>query len=91
MFEALEWFAKGGIPAFLSSAGLSMVVFAGLDLAVESAMESVLDELNGLPSDLLQLALLMGIGEAISIIGSAILTRVALLQASNVLGLGKAT
>lgn len=91
MFQAVEWFAKGGVPAFLASSGMTMVVFAGIDLAVQSAMDNIVATLNSVEGDLLQLVLLSGVGEAISLIGSAILTRVALLQASNVLGLGKAT
>ena len=89
LFEALQWFAKGGVPAFLTSAGMTMVVFAGLDIAVEAALDAAVDEMNGIPSEVLDLALVGGLGEFISILGSALMTRAALIAAQNVMGLGK--
>jgi len=90
LFEALQWFAKGGVPAFLTSAGMTMVVFAGLDIAVESALDQASSLIGGMTGDVVDLALLGGMGEAISIIGSALMTRAALMAAQNVMGLGKA-
>ncbi|SIQ24751.1 DUF2523 family protein [Marinobacterium stanieri] len=87
LFKLLEWFSTGGITSMMTHAGLSMIVFAGLDAMVSELLDTAVDGLNGLPSAALQLALLAGISEFFSIIGGAILTRIALMTAMNSVGL----
>lgn len=87
LFKLLENFAKGGINSWLIHAGLTVVVFSGLDVLVTEGLDYASDALGGLPSDALKLALLAGVGDFFSIVGGALLTRVALVTAMNSVGL----
>jgi hypothetical protein len=87
IIKVLQWFAKGGPAAFLIHAGLSVAVFSGLDIIAEGALEQAVSALNGLPSDALGLALLAGVDDFFSIIGSAILTKIALNTAMSSMSL----
>lgn len=89
LFKLVEWFAKGGVAAFFIQAGLTVVAFSGLDVLITAALDYGVDSLNGLPSAALQLALLAGVSEFFSIVGGALLTRIALVTAMNGLGLKK--
>lgn len=73
----------------LGGAGLSLATAALLLPAITSALNAAASGINGIPSDVLNVALLFGFGEAMSLIGSAMLTRVAMN--STRLGLKKAT
>jgi len=87
LFKLLENFAKGGINSWMIHAGITAVVFSGLDILITEALDYAINGLDGLPADALQLALLCGISEFFSIIGSALLTRVALVMATQSMGL----
>jgi len=56
--------------------GLSLVTYAGMDLMINQVIGSAQSAWGGLPAGILQLAGLAGIGQALSIISGAILTRV---------------
>lgn len=88
LFKILENFAKGGINSWMIHAGLTVVVFSGLDILITEGLDYAVSALSGLPSAALQLALLAGIGQFFSIVGGALLTRVALVTAMNSVGLG---
>lgn len=90
LFKLVEWFAKGGVPAFMIAAGLTVAVFTGLDILVKAALDQAVSHFEGLPSDVLALAQLAGAGQFFSIIGGAILTRVALVTATSALSLKRA-
>lgn len=72
----------------LSGAGLALTTGAVMTPLVAGALDAVASAAGGLPGDLLQVAAMGGIGEAMGIIGSAMLTRVA-IQSARV-GLKKA-
>ena len=91
LIKILEWFAKGGVSSFLVSAGLTVVVFSGMDILVSEGLNYAISALDGLPSAALSLALLSGVGDFFNIIGSALLTRVALVTATQSLSLGRAS
>lgn len=88
LFKILENFAKGGINSWMIHAGLTVVVFSGLDILITEGLDYAANAFSGLPSAALQLALLCGISEFFSIVGGALLTRVALVTAMNGVGLG---
>jgi hypothetical protein len=90
LFKLVEWFAKGGVQAFMVQAGLSVLVFSGLDILVTSALGFAIDSVLGLPPDVLKLVQLSGIDDFFNIIGSAILTRLALKAATSSLSMGRA-
>lgn len=91
IYGALAWAMAGLIPTLLLGAGLAIVTYVGLSPLVEAGLDAAVSKLtgSGLPDVALQLALLSGLGEALSIIGSAILTRLAISAAANVAGLKK--
>lgn len=65
----------------LSGAALSLVSFAGLAPLVLSMLNGAANAVGGVPANVLNLALLSGIGVALSAIGSAVMTRVAIKAA----------
>ena len=77
------------IARMLSGAGLSVVSMAALMPVVLTALNLVASQINGMSADLASLALLSGLGEGMSIVGSAIMARMAISSTS--LGIGKAT
>lgn len=87
IYGALAWAAAGLIPMLLVGAGLSIVTFAVMQPLVTSLLEQGVSALNGLPQAAVQIALLAGLGESLSIVGSAILTRLAISTASNIAGI----
>lgn len=74
----------------LTGAGMSVVSFAALLPLVQGALNMIAASVNGLPSDVASVALLGGFGEALSIIGSAVLTRMAIASAQVGLTKGSA-
>lgn len=86
VISILSAFAKGGVQAFLISAGLSITVFAGLEVIVDGALGHVVSSIGGLPSAVYQFAMLSGLGNFVNITGSALLTRLALNAATSALG-----
>jgi len=91
IYGALAWAMSGLIPTLLVGAGLSLVTFTALNPLIESMLEGAASSLNGLPLAAVQWTLLAGVGDALSILGSAILTRLSIVAASNALGLRKTT
>lgn len=72
----------------LSGAGLSVISYAAITPVVLAALNLVATRINGLLADAASLALMSGTGEAMSIVGSAIMARMAINAAGA--GIGKA-
>lgn len=87
LFGIVSWAMSGLIPMILVGAGMSLVLYAGIQPLIEGLLNDSASAINGLPEIALQLLLLTGVGEALSILGSAILTRFAITMASNVAGI----
>jgi len=68
-------------------AGLTLIVGGSLTLLVQPRLEAAAASIGGIGGDLGQLILLGGLGEALTILGSAILTRLAIQVANRVLGI----
>lgn len=73
----------------LSGAGLSLVSMAALLPLVTSALNAAASAVGGIGGDVLNVILLFGFGEALSVMGAAMLTRMS-VQAAGV-GLKKAS
>lgn len=71
----------------LTGAGLSIASYAAITTAATTALTVAVNSFSGLGSDLANIVLLCGVGQSISILGAAILTRAA-IQSAN-LGLTK--
>lgn len=63
--------------------GLSIASFVGMDLLMNQVISATQNAWGGLPSGILQLAGLAGIGQALGIIMGAVLTRVLIWQLSR--------
>lgn len=87
LYSVLQHWTKGGLNGLLSGAGIGVVVLAGMATMVTELLDKATDMLGGLTGDILDIALLAGIDTGLSMIGSAMLTRVALNQASVSFGL----
>lgn len=62
----------------LTGLGLGLVTYAALTPLVLSALNVMRSMTGGMTASVLQVALLSGIGEALSMIGAAIMTRTAI-------------
>lgn len=77
----------GGLLArVLVGAGMTVLTYAGISVAVSALLDELIVHMTELPSAVLNIALLFGVGDAINIIGSAMLT----VLAWKSLGLGVA-
>ena len=63
--------------------GLSVVSFVGMDLVMDQVISTAQNAWGGLPAGILQLAGLAGVGQALSIIFGAIMTRVLIWNLSK--------
>lgn len=72
------WVISSVIAKVFIALGIGLFSYYGLYALVEQLLNQVSGLLNGLPAEVFQLISLAGIPEALSIIGSAVLTRAAL-------------
>ena len=77
---------RSGATMLLGS-GLSVASYAAIATATTAALTSAVGFMGQMPAAMLQLVLLSGAGQALSIVGAALLTRAAIQAAS--LGLTK--
>lgn len=77
---------KSGARMLIGS-GLSLATFAAITTATTAMLTAAVGYFGGLPAVCLQLVLLCGAGQALSLIGAALLTRSAIQSAG--LGLTK--
>lgn len=86
MLRSLKLFLKGlfggAIANLLIGGGMAVVSFAALKLAIEGGLTVVQSYVGGLPSDIFGVVMLLGFGDALSMIGSALLVRAAIASAS---------
>ncbi|PTB88425.1 hypothetical protein C9927_04195 [Pseudidiomarina aestuarii] len=87
IYSALAWMASSLLPLLLVGAGLTLVSFTAFQPLVQAFFDEAVSNLNGLPATALQLMLLGGFGEFLTIIGSAVLTRLAISTASTFFGI----
>jgi len=66
----------------LTGAGLSVASYGAITVAITAALSALTSSFSGLSSGMLNIILLSGAGEAISIIGAAMLTRAAINSAT---------
>jgi hypothetical protein len=87
----ITWALSGFIARIMLGAGLTFVTALTLVPLVRGALETTASFLEGMPSAAAQLALLGGVGEFLTIIGSALLTRAAIRAAMAGLGIKQGT
>ena len=91
MFAALGELLTGlfgvMIARMLIGAGLGVVTYGALSTAVSLALNALVAQFSGLPADMLNMLLLSGVGQGLSIIGSAMAARAAMKAASVGVGM----
>ena len=94
MQQILIWFARIFISQFivraLAGAGLALITYQGLSGYVEGFLSAWANSVSGLPSDMVALLMIAGVGEAIDIIGSAMLSVAAIRLAMQTVKVGVA-
>ncbi len=83
----LQSFVKGGVQSFMVQAGLTAVSVGSISFIADNALSQVVSSFGALPEAVYQFALLTGFGSFLNIVGSALLTKIALNAASESLGL----
>lgn len=79
--ELLRNLVGDSIATALMGGGLALVSFAALSAVLIGALNQAASAFAGIGGDVLNILLLGGLGEVLSIIGSAMLTRVAITSA----------
>lgn len=77
------------IARILLALGFSVVTINGFEAAINSLKQQLIGSMNGLPSEMLQVVLLGGVGQGLGLITAAVAVRVLLWQiqsATKVLG-----
>ena len=67
----------------LAALGFSIVTITGFQIAINALKDQLISNVNQLPAEMLQIALLGGIGEGLGMITAAIAVRVLLWQIQN--------
>lgn len=78
-----------GIARMLSGAGLALTTGMVLTPMMTGGLQAAASAIGGVPADILNVALLGGLGSVMSIVGTAMVTRIAVSSAT--IGLKKAT
>lgn len=86
LYAALLWALTGLIPRLMVGAGLTFLTAAGISTLVNDALNSAAGGLSQLPASVFQVVAMSGVGSALSIVGSAILTRLAIVSATKIIG-----
>jgi hypothetical protein len=87
--ELLTGLLGGLLARVLIGAGMGVVTYGVLNTAVAAGLNAMVSQFSGMPADMLNLLLLSGVGQGLSIIGSAMTARAAMRAAS--VGVGMAS
>lgn len=85
--ELLTGLLGGLLARVLIGAGMGVVTYGVLTTAVSGALSAMVAQFGGVPSDMLNLLLLSGVGQGLSIIGAAMTARAAMRAASVGVGM----
>lgn len=79
LFKVLMWAMGGLIARTLVGAGLTVVGYVAFVPLLEYGLDQLNYALGGIAADVLNVLLLGGLGDIITIIGSAMMTKISLL------------
>ncbi len=85
--ELLTGLLGGLLARVLIGAGMGVVTYGVLTTAVAGALSAMVAQFGGIPADMLNLLLLSGVGQGLSIIGAAMTARAAMRAASVGVGM----
>lgn len=87
LFKSLVvWVLAGAVARLLAGAGLAIGTYAVLSNLLDSFLQLLTSSLNGITSGFANLLWLAGVGDAISIVGSALVAVAAINSARVFLG-----
>lgn len=84
------WLLANSLARILTGATLTLVTATWVGGYVNSLLSSLANQWSGVSADTLAFLAYSGVGNYLSIVGSAIVARVAITAAAGVLGIGKA-
>lgn len=90
LVRVVQWAMAGWLGSVLVGGGLTLIIGVAIADQVEGLLDTAANSIAGLPADMFALAMLSGVGEALTIIGSALMARAALQVAGRILGIRKA-
>lgn len=79
LLKLLKWTFGGLIAQVLVGAGITLFGYGAMIGLMQYALNQVAGALGGVSGDVLDILLLGGLGESLTIVGSAMVTRVSLL------------
>lgn len=82
----IAWAISGFVLKLFTTLGIGIFTYVGLKSLVNSMLDLVSPQLSGLPEFVLNIVAIAGIPEALSVVGSALLTRAALNSAKAFVG-----
>lgn len=85
--ELLTGLLGGLLARVLIGAGMGVVTYGVLTTAVAAGLNAMVAQFGGMPADMLNLLLLSGVGQGLSIIGAAMTARAAMRAASVGVGM----
>lgn len=83
----LPWIITSTIARIFAGVGLSVVSQMFLTDYANDMLNAMVSQVNGMPGNVGQLFLLMGFGSFLSIVGTAVITRAAIVQSAKIFGI----
>lgn len=83
----IGWATSSGFSRALTGLGIGVVTHVAVGGLITSYLNSASSSVSSLPSNMAQIILMMGVGEYLSIVGVALLTRAAIQQAVKTFGM----
>lgn len=87
IISIFTWFLGSFLGKVLLGAGLTLLTATGVSTLVETALNGLSAYFAGVPADILSFVVMSGVPAGMSLIGSAILTRVFLQAGSRIVGM----
>lgn len=83
----IGWATSTGFSRVLTGLGIGVITHVAVGGLITSYLNNASSAVGSLPSNMAQIILMMGVGEYLSIVGVALLTRAAIQQAIKTFGL----
>lgn len=87
LVSIITWILGSAVAKMLVGAGLTLLTAGGIYSIVQVALDGLVSYFSGLPSNILSFVILSGVPAGMSLIGSAILTRLTLQAGSRIVGI----
>lgn len=88
LYTILKWVIVSAFARVLAGLVISTVAMTWLGDYANDALGYAVSSISALPAGVGQIVLMTGIGQVISIIGSALITRAVIVSSANTFGIG---